>query len=87
MTTPQTPLGSPLRVQTQVHPGVCSCLHTFPKASIHVAQHPWTSGMVLESLWWLAVACKRLCGHIHDHPSDPSENTFEGADSSAHLKV
>ena len=56
MTTPQTPLRAHLKVQTEVHPGVCICLHTFPKASISIEQRPWTSGAVLGDLWWLVVA-------------------------------
>ena len=55
-----TPLRSSLRLQTQVHPEVHRCLHTSPKTSRRVSQCPWTSGRVLESLWWLVVACKRL---------------------------
>ena len=56
MTTPQNPLRALSRVKTQVYPEVRSNLHTPPKASASMEQRPWTSGAVLEDLWWLVVA-------------------------------
>ena len=56
MTTPQNPLRALSRVKTQVYPEVRSNLHTPPKASASMEQRLWTSGAVLEDLWWLVVA-------------------------------
>ena len=56
MTTPQNPLRALSRVKTQVYSEVRSYHHSHPKAYASMEQRLWTSGAVLEDLWWLVMA-------------------------------